>query len=90
MLESDSTEDPTPAAPLSLREEGINSDSPALPTAAYSGYAPAVNGDDTLSCSSPPNFSVMDITHEKKCQPQGGPELERNTCDSKGTPPAAP
>jgi hypothetical protein len=78
VLESDSTVAPTPATPLSEREAGLTeSDSPALPSSSYSGYAPVVNGDDTLSCSSPPNFSDMNITHEKKCQPQGGTELER-------------
>jgi hypothetical protein len=42
------------------------------PTSVYSGYAPSDNGEDTLS----------EMTHEKKCQPQGGTEsseLERRT-----------
>jgi hypothetical protein len=43
-----------------------------------SGYAPAVNGDDTLSYSSP-SFSEMNITHVMKCQRQCGPELEQST-----------
>jgi hypothetical protein len=58
---------PTPPAPLSKREEVLTSDNPSLPVAGYSGYAPAVNGDDTLSCSSP-HFSEMNITHVMKCQ----------------------
>ena len=66
-------------APLSQREVGLKSDSPTLAAADYSGSAPAVNGDDTLSCSSPPNFSEMHITHEKQRQPQGGAELESGT-----------
>ncbi len=39
---------------------------------------PAVNGDDTLSCSSP-SFSEMNITHVMKCQLQCGPVLDRST-----------
>ena len=73
----DSTDDPTPGVLLSPREVGLKNDGPALDTGDCSGYAPAVQGDDTLSCSSPPNFSDMNITHEKKHQPQGGSELER-------------
>jgi hypothetical protein len=48
-LERESTAAPTPAAPLSQRESVLKSDSPALPTAAYSGYAPAVNGGNQYS-----------------------------------------
>ena len=48
---------------LSQRESVITSDSPSLPAATYSGYAPAVKGDDTLSCSSSPHFSMIDLQH---------------------------
>jgi hypothetical protein len=68
-LERDSTAAPTPAAPLSQREAVLTSDIPALLTAAYSGYAPAVNGEDTLSCSSPPNFSIGDFMRRWRCLP---------------------
>jgi hypothetical protein len=78
-LERDCTAAPTPAAPLSPRETVIKSDRQARPTAASSRSAPAVNGDATLSCSSPPHFSEMNIPHVKKCHLHCGTELERST-----------
>ena len=74
LLERDSTAAPTPA-PLSQKEAGLTSDSPALAAADYLGYAPL-------------STALAMITPDTTCQPQGAAELER---DSQGTPtPAAP
>jgi hypothetical protein len=47
----------------------IRGDIPALPGAAYLGYAAAVNGDATLSCPSPPNFATGDFGRPWRCLP---------------------
>jgi hypothetical protein len=77
-LERDGTVVPTHTAPLSQRESVIKDDIPSLPTTAYFGYVDVVNGDTTLSCPSPPNFTTGDFGRPCTTVTPVSSDLERN------------
>jgi hypothetical protein len=80
-LERDGEVAPPAAALRSHREPVLTRDGPSFPAAVCSGYAPAVNGDDTLPTHLTAAFAML--TSAKTCQPEGGAALER---DNKDTP----